>query len=244
MALDAQQHGLAWRYFRTGLQATHECGDHDIGAHILGSMSYQAATRGNAHDAVELATAAVETAKKSHPLVQAAVFSRFAHAQAAAGNAYEFRSATDQMKRSFQQAQTANTDPPNYLYWFDDVAIDTLAGQGALLLALTSRRNSNSLTREADALLSNEISKNADLRPRYAVLHGAWLARLYTRRGDVEQAIDTATTALHRLQSVRSPMTLTVLRDLDSDLSARSGLQTMPRVRQLRQELHPLITAA
>lgn len=244
MAFDAQQHGLAWRYFRTGLQAAHQAPDHDIGAHILGSMSYQAATRGNARDAVQLAEAATKTAEKSCPVVQAAVLSRLAHARAAAGDAYGFRSTVDQMKRSFQQAQTASADAPSYLYWFDDVAIDTLTGQGALLLALTSRKNSNSLAHQADTLLSNEVSQNADLRPRYAVLHGAWLARLYVHGGDMERAIGTAATALRRLQPVRSPMTITVLRNLDSDLATRKGVHTMPQVRQLRRELRSVIAGS
>ena len=148
------------------------------------------------------------------------------------------------MKRSFQQAQTASADAPSYLYWFDDVAIDTLTGQGALLLALTSRKNSNSLAHQADTLLSNEVSQNADLRPRYAVLHGAWLARLYVHGGDIERAIGTAATALRRLQPVRSPMTITVLRNLDSDLATRKGVHTMPQVRQLRRELRSVIAGS
>jgi hypothetical protein len=243
MALDAQQHGLAWRYFRTGLQAAHHSGDHDIGAHILGSMSYQAATRGNAHDAVELGAAAIKTAERCHPLVRAVVAGEYAYAQAAMGNQYQSCSAAAEMQTHTERGKTMG-DGPGYLYWMDEHTIARHTGRATLLLALHLNGPATSLSNEADRLLTPQIADHPDLRPRYACLYGAWLARLHTRRGDVEQAIDTATTALHRLQSVRSPMTLTVLRDLDSDLSARSGLRTMPRVRQLRQELHPLITAA
>lgn len=116
-------------------------------------------------------------------------------------------------------------------------------GRAALLLALDQHRFANKLSDEADELLTPEVADHPNLRPRYACLYGAWLARLYVRRGDIEHATDTAATALRRLQPVRSPMTITVLRDLDKDLASCKGAQTMPQVRQLRRELRPVISA-
>ncbi|MGH3545668.1 MAG: hypothetical protein ACRDPW_07060 [Mycobacteriales bacterium] len=243
MALDAQQHGLAWRYFRTGLQAAHESADHNIAAHILGSMSYQAATRGNASDAVNLAEAATQTAEKCHPLIRAVVAGEYAYAQATMGNHHGFSSAADQMRTQFERTK-AMGDDPKYLYWVDEHAVARHTGRGALLLALHADGPTHKLADEADTLLAPEVVDHPDLRPRYACLYGAWLARLYLRQGEIEHATETAATALHRLQSVRSPMTITVLRDLDSDLAARKGIYTMPQVHQLRQELSPVIAAA
>ncbi|MGH3806767.1 MAG: hypothetical protein ACRDRU_09060 [Pseudonocardiaceae bacterium] len=243
MALDAQQHGLAWRYFRTGLQAAHQASDRDIGAHILGSMSYQAATRGNARDAVQLAQAATKTAQKCHPLVRAVVAGEYAYAQAAMRNHHGFSSAAAQMRTQFERTKTMGDDP-KYLYWVDEHTMARHTGRGALLLALHLNGSTRTLSDEADKLLTPEVADHPDLRPRYACLYGAWLARLYVHSGDVEHAIDTATTALRRLQPVRSPMTITVLRNLDSDLATRQGTHIMPQVRQLRRELRPAITAS
>lgn len=243
MALDAQQQGLAWRYFRTGLQAAHHSADHSIGAHILGSMSYQAATQGNPHDAIQLGAAAIKTAEKCHPLVRAVVAGEYAYAQAAMGNQYQSCSAAAQMQTHTERGEIMG-DGPGYLYWMDEHAVARRTGRASLLLALHLNGPAKTLSDEADKLLTPQIADHPDLRPRYACLYGAWLSRLYVRRSDIEHAIDTATTALHRLQSVRSPMTITVLRDLDADLATHRAGQTMPQIRQLRRELHPIIATA
>ncbi|HET9257841.1 MAG TPA: helix-turn-helix transcriptional regulator, partial [Pseudonocardiaceae bacterium] len=49
---DTNQHGLAQRYYIAGLRAAHTADDRRLGAHILGSMAYQAGRQGRPAEAV------------------------------------------------------------------------------------------------------------------------------------------------------------------------------------------------
>lgn len=156
MALDAQQHGLAWRYFRTGLQAAHQAADHDIGAHILGSMSYQAATRGNARDAVQLAQAATKTAEKCHPLVRAVVAGESAYAQATMRNHHGSAPPPPRCAPILNAPRLWATIRNISTGWMNTMARHT--GRGALLLALHLNGSIRTLSDEADELLTPEVA--------------------------------------------------------------------------------------
>lgn len=237
MAYDAEQHGLAQRYFRAGLHAAHSIGNRELGSHILGSMSYQAAERGKFYDAIDLGDAATSAAKGTHPLVDVAALSRLAHAHAATGDIRGFWVIAEKMRRLFERVRTIKQEAPSYLYWMDDVAIDTLTGQGALLLSLRNKRTS--LLSQSARLLDNEVFKNAELRPRYATLHGIWLARAYVQNGDLYQGLHVAEKIVSRITPSVSPRTRTVLHGLDQDLAKLRNDRNLPEVRALRTQLQP-----
>src|SRR5439155_22176830 len=85
MAFDAGQHGLAQRYFFTGLRAAHDAGYRSMEAHILADLSFQAASVGDPADSVVLGEAARRTADGAAPSVRASVMSRLAYGYAATG---------------------------------------------------------------------------------------------------------------------------------------------------------------
>jgi hypothetical protein len=85
MAFDANEHGLAQRYFFTGLRADHDAGYTAMAAHILADLSFQAATRGHRSDGVILGGAARRQAARSSSGVQASVSSRLAFAYGRTG---------------------------------------------------------------------------------------------------------------------------------------------------------------
>ncbi|HXL90404.1 MAG TPA: hypothetical protein VN969_15780, partial [Streptosporangiaceae bacterium] len=90
MAFDANQHGLAQRYFFTGLRAAHDAGYRAMAAHILADLSFQAATSGRRSDGITLGEAARRHAARASAGVRASVASRLAYAYAASGLISEF----------------------------------------------------------------------------------------------------------------------------------------------------------
>jgi hypothetical protein len=243
MAYDAEQHGLAQRYYRTGLHAAYCANDRSMGAYILASMAYQAAETGQLREAEDLASAALEAADNTHSLIRAVVLARVAHVHAVAGNLYRFRFAVERMKQQFETAQLTEEALP-YLYWFNDVAIDTLIGQGVLLLAMNQKHGTKSLLDEADKLFEAAVSIRPELRPRDAALHSAWLARAHVTYGDVHQGLDLAETAIARIKTVVSPRTHTVLRELDRDLANAQDWRKLTEIETMRKRLRDCLARA
>lgn len=236
LAFDAENQGLAQRYFRTGLEAAHSCGDRNLGAHILACMSYQTSYSGRLHDSIELANAAMEAASDAHPAVRSSVAVRFALAQAVAGNLYGFRSAIDQARSAWSEVAQAG-NPPDFLYWFGEEYIDFQFGEGLQMFSFASSRDSPRILEQADQLLYRKVGPENQDMPRDALLHGAWLARSHVRAGTIERALDIVSTAPRRLKTVHSPLAVSVLKKLDRDLAEHRQARGMKRVQEFRREL-------
>ncbi len=242
MAVDAESHGLAQRYYRMGLQAAHSAGDHDLGAVLLACMSYQAANRQQAHEASELGAAAMRVSRSAHPLVRTVVMARVAHAQAAAGDARGFRSSTQKSAELFERAQEVGGGP-EYLYWLDSSMAETVAGQGVLLLTLRNARGAKSQLEEAERLLAAEVTQTGPDRPRDAYYHGAWLARAHVKRGDLYRGLSAAQGVVDGVGTISSPRTRRVLGDLDKDLANLRSDRNLREVRQLRKQMQAVLAA-
>jgi hypothetical protein len=124
MAMDAGLHGLAQRYYRTGLTAAHETGDHALTSHLHGCLTYQAITRGHLGDAADLANAAITAAQGAPPAVRAVAAARHAHALAALGDIHGMRRSTEDAHRHLAHPAAASTRPP-WLYWLTDLNVVT-----------------------------------------------------------------------------------------------------------------------
>lgn len=240
MAYDAERHGLAQRYFRIGLHAAHSQGDHELGAHILASMSDQAACRNQPGEAVELAEAAVKAANRAHPLVRAVVTARLANAQAAGADVYGFHCRSDEAMKLLGQAHIAGGGP-QYLYWFTPAMAEAFQGWALLLLARRQQRSPQSQLDQTQRLLA-PVRTGAD-NPRDAFFLGAWLARAYVKHGDLYESLRVADTIVDRIPSMASTRTRKVLRGLDNDLANLHSGQDLPGVRTLRKQLQPAFTS-
>jgi hypothetical protein len=84
MAFDAADHGLAQRYFVTALRAAHQVNDLPLCAHILGDLSFQAASRGHPADAIALGEAARRASDAAPLAVRASILPWLAYAYATA----------------------------------------------------------------------------------------------------------------------------------------------------------------
>lgn len=243
MAFDAEKHGLAQRYYRTGLQATYAAGDRALGAHILACMSYQASYCGQLQEGVELANAAYEASLRESPVVRALVAARFGFAQAAIGNDYAYRS-TAQEAASLLQRPDVMDDRPDWLYWFGPTALDVLNGQSLVTLGFATSRHSTKALHEGEKLLRPAVLEDdSALSPRDRAYHGAWVARSCARRGEEAEAASVASVVLRRLGSVESRRALVTLRALEHELPEKRSASRVSDLGELRDETRVALVA-
>jgi hypothetical protein len=235
-AFDAGRHGLAQRYFITGLRAAHQAGDRQVGAHIVADLAYQAASRDQRHDAAGLAEAAMRAADDAEPRVLASVASRAAFAHAVAGDVDRFAECREHALEQFAVEGSAE-GAPGWAYYLTPGHVDALSGSGLVSLARTAFDRGQA--RKARAYLADGVrllGGNAALRgldhphQRLAAVEGAWLALAHTLHSELEQACKIGRLTLDRLPTVRSARCLDVLAALRAEL--RSGRMNNAEVRE------------
>jgi hypothetical protein len=234
MAVDAQQHGLAQRYYFTGLQVTKTTGNKELAAHFLGALSQHASHRGMGKDATELADAAVETAKGARPIVQSLVWSRAAEAQAVMGNAYGCQAAIDKVHDLGTAEARAVT--PHWMYWFNQAAMESRSGWSTLLLAKDRARGGDRIFSAGEKLLAPHAGACSEF-PRDHLVNASWLARSYVWRGEIGQAMQVGMGCLDMLPKVNSPRVASLLGDFMDELKQHRGARGSRRVAELTRTL-------
>ncbi|MFR9723380.1 hypothetical protein ACL02R_08420 [Streptomyces sp. MS19] len=242
MAMDAGLHGLAQRYWRTGLTAAHEAGDPALVSHIHGCLTYQAISRSEFRDALDLANASITAARGAPPSVRALAAARHAHAHAALGDIHGLRQSTDEARRHLTHPDALASRPP-WLYWLTDLSVVT--GQSLITAAFAdgapADRRAAGLLEEADPLITGWLGTHAErTEDRDALLHGTWLARSYLARDDLDQTLVTATSLLRYATTVRSAHVRSILVDLEADLARRHDLRGHRDTLALRAQLRDL----
>lgn len=130
---DTNQHGLAQRYYIAGLRAAHTARDRLLGAHILGSMAYQAGRQGRPAEAVTfIDTAIAGTRGWQTPALLAELDIRKAYAFATLGDTSACMGAISRARTHVEEG--ASEDDPSYLYWVRPAEITTGAGDCLLQL--------------------------------------------------------------------------------------------------------------
>jgi len=231
-ALDSAKPGLAQRYFFTGLRAAHDAGYRAMEAHILADLSFQAASLGDTHDGLALGEAAQQIGNGSAASVQASVMSRLAYAYAAAGK-------VDDCERTWEQSrdQLAKRQPdrdPEWMYYLTPNHLDCQAGYAMILagrrvIAEGAGADGRALLRKGEALLrTGAYARRPDVPyQRRALYEGAWLALGYTAHGKLDQACDVTRMALSRLDQVRSPRSIALLRTMAGEMRRRKRNQAV-----------------
>ncbi|MFH8614726.1 hypothetical protein ACH4E8_06570 [Streptomyces sp. NPDC017979] len=235
MAMDAGLHGLAQRYFSTGLAAAHDSDDPALASHLHGCLTYQAVTLGRFRDAVSLANAGIDAASAAPPAVRALAAARHAHAHAALGDVHGMRQSTEEAHRHLAHTEALQSRPP-WLYWLTDLNVVT--GQTLITAAFAEAPGAPRLLDEADPLITPWLGTHAErTEDRDALLHGAWLARSYLRRHDLEQTIATADSLVQYASTVHSKQVEAALRGLELDLAQRPDLRHHQKALDLRKRL-------
>ncbi|MFC6022246.1 hypothetical protein ACFP2T_39580 [Plantactinospora solaniradicis] len=174
MAFDAGDDGRAQRWYLTALRAAHAAEDKGISASILALMSNQAADRGYALDALQLASAAQEAATGTPAAVRSLVAARSSLAHAAAGDLAGFCRMHDDTLELLGTAR--NEELPTWASYIDRVELDAITGRGMVVLAQHVSVRRQSLLEQAMELLHARAHTDPSAPPqRSALRHGAWL---------------------------------------------------------------------
>ncbi|MGW0734451.1 transcriptional regulator [Streptomyces sp. NPDC002851] len=240
MSFDATEHGLAQRYFATALRAAHQVNDKALCAHILADMSFQAASRQHPADAIALGEAARRASEGSTSAVRASVLSRLAYGYAAAGRGADFERTSAQARELIEHRSSTEQDP-RWMYFLTPNHLECQAGYALISLGRTALHENRSargrrFVRQGESILesgAHAVAKG-DPSQRRALYEGAWLALGYSASGDLERACEIGTTAVTRLETVRSPRSTALLRQLAADLRRK---QRNPYVRDFLPDL-------
>lgn len=226
MAHDADQHGYAQRYLFTALRAAHDVGDSARAGHVLADLSVQATRLGQSGDAIVLGEAAARAATRSTVSVRASIASRLAHAYAGAGRIREFDRAWREAQELLDRRDLSQD--PNSMYYLTPNHLDCQAGYSLILMGRRQcgagdANGGNERIRDGQRLLCTGAHDWPldDPSQRRALYEGAWLALGSATRGQLTEACAFGRMAVTRLDQVRSPRSVSLLRRLATDLSRR-----------------------
>ncbi|MGH3926976.1 MAG: hypothetical protein ACRDTT_29595, partial [Pseudonocardiaceae bacterium] len=203
---DIDQHGLAQRYYIAGLRAAHAADDRLLGAHILGSMAYQAAHQGRPGEAVTIIdTAVAGTRGQQTPRLLAKLYIEKAHGFAVLNDASACSAAISSARTQVEQA--GDDDPP-YLYWVRPAHITASAGE--CLLRLGQADQAATYLKQSIALFDTPFDRDRQY-------YGAHVAIALTHPGrqrDVEAAASKGMEAIRLAESLSSARSVDLIRDL------------------------------
>lgn len=228
MAYDANRPGTAQRYYLAGLRFAHEAGDRLIAAHILADLALQASSSGDVRDALVIGDAALRAGHGSPGGVYASLLARTAHVHAMAGRLEELERDCFAAHESLVRRRVDHE--PEWMYYMTPSHIDGIAGvslvdAGRRLIAAGDPGGGERLLVQGEALLRKGRAQVRALdRPhqRRALFEEAWLALACSTQGNLQEACEAAGMAMRRLQGVKSPRSVAVLRAVAADLRRRA----------------------
>lgn len=223
MAYDADEHGLAQRYFVQGLRLARESGDVAYAAYILSTMSHQALYLQSPRHALRLALlASDQAARVTNPTVQTEALVLEARAHAALGDAQAGPVALARAERAFGKPIPADT--PEWSKAWSDVLFASHVGTSWVELGKPT---------EAETAFQL-VWDSAGTQPRRRVYSGVYLGRAALLRGDLDVAAAYAREILPGIAATASRRSRTEVRTLITALGEYSSVGT---VRDLTEEL-------
>lgn len=193
VASDAGRHRHAQHLYLTGAWAAHAGGDIAGAANNLSCLSYQMANNGDPGEAVLLAQTAATRAKTAPATVQALLAERVAWASARADEPIGCQRALDQAQELFTNRRPEHD--PMWVYWLDASEMQIMAGRCWTQLRRPLR---------AVPVLRQATAGYGPDRAREAALYLSWLAEALLDAREVDEAAETALTALTLANSTAS----------------------------------------
>lgn len=228
---DTGHQGLAQRYFVAALRAAHAADDRQLGAHILGSMAYQAARQERPSDAVTLIeTALAGTRGRQTPRLLAELRIRQAYAFAVLNDSSACGAAISAARTNVEQSN-ADDDPP-YLYWVRPAEIT--AGAGDCLLQLGQAEHGVKLIEQGVAMFDAPFDRDRQI---YLTHLADGLARSGKQR-DLDGAASTAVVAVELAETLSSARSVDRIRQLSRQLKP---YDKVPKVREFLDRASELL---
>ncbi len=209
---DVGRHAAAQQYYLVGLRAAHAARDPALGSYILADMSYQASLAGQPDDGINLAHAALSSAKQSRfPPVHALACGRLALAHGRAGDSKACAGMISQALNA-----PAKASGPKWSFWITQPAMTDLVGTA--LLATGDYVNA-----------IDHLSCGRGPHGKSIALDRAFylsqLAIAHVRQRNIEQACAVGTQALGFLPHVNSPRIISEIRGLHRELTRYQDTQ-------------------
>jgi hypothetical protein len=230
MTYDAGQHGLAQRYYLSGLRLAQDARDRRLAGSILSAMSHQATFVGRFSDAATLARAArMGISGVATPTLTAQFWAMEARALARTPDHRAAQHALSEAERALDRRNQG--DEPEWITYFDDAELSAEAAH--------CFRDINS-ARKAVEHAGNAMSGSHVRSDFFATMV---LADAHLRAGDVEEACRVALDALDLGEQLRSARAVSYLAEFRTALVP---LQASAHVRDLHEQAgeHRLWTAA
>jgi hypothetical protein len=216
-AYDAGQKSLAQRYYVAGLRAAHSADDRPLGAHVLGSMAYQAVREGQPREAVTLVDTALAGVRgKETPRLLTALYSRQAYAFATLGDSAGCTAAISNARA--QVEQVAQDDDRPYLYWVGPAEI--VAGAGRCLLKLGKADQAAMMLAEGISLFDESFVRD---RRNYLIRHAEALTHPGPQQ-DLDAAVERGSRALALSEGLDSMRGVDRLRELLSQMRPHTAV--------------------
>jgi hypothetical protein len=213
MAFDNAEHSIAQRYFSIAVKLAAEADDPPMAGHVLRAMAHQAVDLGHFRQGLELATASMEGKRyrMASPRERALVGVVHARALGAAGHKKAAAQALISAEDDLASATTGD-DEPSRVFFFGEASLAhetacTLRDIGDLCGALREFRRS-ARTRKA-----------ATFTRTHAVTLG-YLGAVHARRGEIDEACSTWSTALDAMDGIHSARARQTVVDMRAALSA------------------------
>lgn len=231
MCFDGSEQPRAQRFYLMALRAAHIADDRALGAHVLGSMAFQATWRQRPQEALGLLESARSGARgRCTPRVQAMLAAYEARAHAAAGETAACARALARAD-SYLGAGPSDTDPP-WVYWVDEAVLATGAGQCFAQLGQFD---------QAERHLDRGVSLYGRTCPRDRAVYLPSLAEVYRRQRNLDAACSAGRDALHLAVEVNTARAHDALRALRDRLRSDTGA---PVVDAFLDEADVLLPAA
>lgn len=217
-AYDMADHGTAQRYLVHALSLARAADDEALGAEILGAMSHQATYLGNAAEAVDLARAAGQAARRTPVAALAAeALVLEAHGRAIGGDARTCGTLLHQAERALDRADRGSD--PQWISYFDEAYLS--AKFGHCFHALGQHAHAEKFARRSLEMDSRYV--------RGRVFNLALLATACAQQKQPDQACAIGGQALELTINLRSARAVSYLRDLRHHLA---GQKSHPAVRR------------
>ncbi|MET9267009.1 helix-turn-helix transcriptional regulator [Amycolatopsis sp. NPDC004079] len=240
MCFDAGLHEQAERCFRFAVGCATEAADWSIRAKALSGMAnlavHQAraddARQTKADDALSYAEVALVRADRLSPLVQAMMYSRYARALGAVGQARE-ADCLAAVGRAEDSFAASSGDEPAWIRYYDQARLERDNGRALLGLALNGGAYD-----EAERRLRRSIQAFPAGHHRGKALAMANLATLTMSHGDPAHGAELGGDALAAVGAVRSDRVSDAFRQLQA---AAAPFRQLPAVRELHGDIRRMV---
>lgn len=216
-AYDVGNHRLAHRYLTSTLRLSQVIDDRMFGARILGNLSHQANYLGNHTQAIQLARAAVESAKgRATPRAMSNYSAMEARALSNASDGIAAARAMKEAERHFERAHTA--EDPAWLGYFDEAEL-----MGELCHCFRDLK----MRRDSVAQAQRAVDSTD---PKYARTLGFCrmvLAQSQLLNGELEAAVTTASLAVDGGDSLQSNRFQRYVTDFQNEVSVHAANPTV-----------------